>query len=42
MPPRYSKLTDPETVNQMNLENQKAQEFLKQYFEKIYPGRIND
>ena len=42
MPPRYSKLDDPDTVNQMNLEDQKAQKFLKQYFEKIYPGRIND
>ncbi|MBM2819286.1 MAG: uncharacterized protein HW410_968, partial [Nitrosarchaeum sp.] len=42
MPTRYSKLNNPETVNQMHLEDQKAQEFLKQYFEKTYPGRIND
>lgn len=41
MPIHYSKL-NPETVNQMYLEDQKAQEFLKQYFKKIYPGKIYD
>jgi hypothetical protein len=42
MPTRHSKLNNPETVNQMNHEDQKAREFLKQYFEKIYPGKIYD
>jgi hypothetical protein len=42
LPTRYSKTNNPETINRMHLEDQKAQEFLKQYFEKIYPGRIND
>ena len=42
LPNRHSKLNNPETVNQMNLEDQKAREFLKQYFEKIYPGKIYD
>ena len=42
MPTRYSKLNNPETVNLINQEKQKAQEFLKKYFEKIYPGRIDD
>ncbi|MGI0057861.1 MAG: hypothetical protein ACREAK_10890 [Nitrosarchaeum sp.] len=28
--------------SKMNLENLKAQEFLKQYFEKIYPGKVFD
>ncbi len=31
-----------QAVNQMHTEDQKAQELLKQYFTKIYPGRIYD
>jgi hypothetical protein len=42
MPTRNSKLEDPEIVSLMNQEDKKAQEFLKQYFKKIYPGRIFD
>jgi hypothetical protein len=42
MPNRNSKLEDPEIVSLMNQEDKKAQEFLKQYFKKIYPGRIFD
>jgi hypothetical protein len=42
MPNRYSKLDDPETVNQMHIEDQKAQEFLKEFFEKIYPDMVDD
>jgi len=42
MPIRYSKLDDPKIVTLKNLEDKKAQEFLKQYFEKLYSGRIHD
>jgi hypothetical protein len=42
MPTRHSKLNNPETVNQMHLEDQRAQEFLKEFFEKIYPDMVND
>ena len=41
-PIRYSKLDDPKIVTLKNLEDKKAQEFLKQYFEKLYSGRIHD
>ena len=41
IPHRYSTL-DPKTESQLVVEDQKAQEFLKHYFEKIYPGRIDD
>jgi len=40
MPDRYNKLEDPEIIAQMKIEDDKAQEFLKQYFAKIYPGRV--
>ena len=42
MPTRHSKLNNPETVNQMHLEDQRAQEFLKEFFEKTYPDMVND
>ena len=42
MPTSYSKLDDPKIVTLKNLEDKKAQEFLKQYFEKLYSGRIHD
>jgi hypothetical protein len=38
MPTRHSRMDE----TKMNQEDQKAQEFLKQYFEKIYPGKVND
>ena len=37
-PSRHSKIDE----SKMNQENLKAQEFLKQYFEKIYPGKVFD
>jgi hypothetical protein len=42
MPKRTYKLHDPDIVILMNNENKKAQEFLEQYFEKIYDGRTFD
>jgi uncharacterized alpha/beta hydrolase family protein len=36
IPTRHSKLSDPETVNLMKLEEQRAQDYLQEYFEKIY------
>ena len=37
MPERHSKLVESSDI--MKIENQKAQEFLKQYFALIYPGK---
>jgi hypothetical protein len=42
MPTRYSKLDEPKIVSLKNIEDKKAQEFLKQYFEKLYSGRNYD
>ena len=39
---RYSKLSDPKNMQIMDQENQKANEYLIKFFEKIYPGRIDD
>jgi hypothetical protein len=36
LPDRYQKLDDPEIIRKMSIEDQKAQRFLKEYFEKIY------
>jgi hypothetical protein len=41
MQTRYSKLSDPETVLQMNLEDQKARQFLQAFFEQIYHKSVD-
>jgi len=41
MPTRYSKLNDPETILQMNLEDQKARQFLQAFFEQIYHKSVD-
>jgi hypothetical protein len=41
MPTRYSKLNDPETALQMNLEDQKARQFLQAFFEQIYHKSVD-
>ena len=38
----YSKLSDPQIITQMNVEDQKARQFLKEFFEKIYPQKVDD
>ena len=42
MPTRYSKLDNPETITLMNLEDQKARQFLQEFFKKIYPDNFDD
>jgi hypothetical protein len=37
IPTRIDKTKDPKIINQMNLEDQKARELLKEFFKKIYP-----
>jgi hypothetical protein len=41
LPDRHSKLNNPETVTLMKLEDQKARQFLQDYFEQIY-HKVND
>ena len=38
-PQRFSKLNDPENLVQIDKENEKAKEFLKEYFGQLYPGK---
>jgi hypothetical protein len=42
MPTRYSKLDDPQIITQIDIEDQKARQLLKEFFKKIYPGKVND
>jgi hypothetical protein len=42
IPASTSKLRDPEILLKMNQEDKKAQEFLRTYLEKLYPGKVFD
>jgi hypothetical protein len=42
IPTRYSKLDDPQIITQINIEDQNARQLLKEFFEKIYPDKVND
>jgi hypothetical protein len=42
MSTRYSKLDNPQIITQIDIEDQNARQLLKEFFEKIYPGKVND